>query len=190
MEALVAEGQVSVVCDIKTTEIADEIAGGILSAGSQRLDVFSRINVPYLGAAGALDTVNFGARNTLPSWAKDRTLFTHNPHVTLMRTNVEECQKIGTFIAEKLNKMLGSFVFLLPEGGLSHIDRSGGPFENKDANEALFTSIETCVEQSSHRRVLRVPHHINSPEFARAALRAFRQIEVKPEERELRYGRK
>jgi len=190
MEALVAEGQVSVVCDITTTEIADEIAGGILSAGAQRLDVFSRINVPYLGAAGALDTVNFGAHNTLPSWAEDRTLFMHNPHVTLMRTNVEECQKIGTFIAEKLNKMLGAFVFLLPEGGLSHIDRSGGPFENKEANEALFTAIETGVEQSSNRRVLRVPYHINSMEFTRAALRAFRQIEGKPEERELRYGRK
>ena len=107
-----------------------------------------------------------------------------------MRTNVEECQKIGTFIAEKLNKMLGAFVFLLPEGGLSHIDRSGGPFENKEANEALFTAIETGVEQSSNRRVLRVPYHINSMEFTRAALRAFRQIEGKPEERELRYGRK
>jgi uncharacterized protein (UPF0261 family) len=78
----------------------------------------------HIWAAGALDAVNFGARdNTLPNWAEDRTLFIHNPHVTLMRTNVEECQKIGTFIAEKLNKCLGSFVFLLPEGGLSHIDR-------------------------------------------------------------------
>lgn len=190
MEALVGEGQVAVVCDITTTEIADEIAGGVLSAGAQRLDVFSRINVPYLGAAGALDTVNFGAHNTLPSWAEDRTLFIHNPHVTLMRTNVEECQKIGTFIAEKLNKMLGAFVFLLPEGGLSHLDRSGGPFENKEANEALFTAIETGVEQSSNRRILRVPHHINSPEFTRVALSSFRQIEGKLEEKEHSYGRK
>ncbi|XAT60736.1 ATP-binding cassette domain-containing protein [Rhodobacteraceae bacterium Araon29] len=190
MEALVAEGQVSVVCDITTTEIADEIAGGVLSAGAERLDVFSRINVPYLGAAGALDTVNFGARDTLPNWAKERTLLTHNSHVTLMRTNVEECQKIGAFISKKLNKMLGPFVFLLPEGGVSHLDRVGGPFENKEANEALFKAIETGVEQSSHRLILRVPHHINSPEFTRVALRAFRQIEGKLEERELRYDRK
>ncbi len=190
MEALVAEGQVSVVCDITTTEVADEIVGGVLSAGAQRLDVFSRINVPYLGAAGALDAVNFGARDTLPNWTKGRTLFTHNQHVTLMRTNVEECQKIGAFIAKKLNRMLGSFVFLLPEGGLSHIDRIGGPFENKQANQALFNAIESGTEQSANRRVMRVPHHINSPEFTLVALRAFKQIEGKPEKREHGYGRK
>ena len=100
MEALVAEGKISIVCDITTTEIADEIVGGILGAGAQRLDIFSRINVPYLGAAGALDVVNFGARKTLPNWTNNRKIIEHNSNVTLMRTNVEECKKIGTFIAK------------------------------------------------------------------------------------------
>jgi uncharacterized protein (UPF0261 family) len=86
--------------------------------------------------------------------------------------------------------MLGSFVFLLPEGGLSHIDRIGGPFENKQANQALFNAIESGTEQSANRRVMRVPHHINSPEFTLVALRAFKQIEGKPEKREHGYGRK
>ena len=190
MEALVAEGKISIVCDITTTEIADEIVGGILSAGAQRLDIFSRINVPYLGAAGALDVVNFGARKTLPNWTNNRKIIEHNSNVTLMRTNVEECKKIGTFIAKKLNRMAGPFAFLLPEGGLSHLDCAGGAFEDKEANEALFSSIEALTEQSSNRRVLRIPHHINSPEFTQETLVAFRQIEEKLDERELRYGRK
>lgn len=190
MEALVAEGKISIVCDITTTEIADEIVGGVLSAGAQRLDVFSRIDVPYLGAAGALDVVNFGARQTLPKWVKNRKIYEHNSNVTLMRTNAEECQKIGTFIANKLNKMVGSFAFLLPEGGLSNLDYVGGVFENKEANEALFSSIEAITEQSANRRVLRIPHHINSQEFSEATLSVFRQIEQKSVERELQYGRK
>jgi uncharacterized protein (UPF0261 family)/ABC-type branched-subunit amino acid transport system ATPase component len=190
MEALVAEGKISIVCDITTTEIADEIVGGVLSAGAQRLDIFSRVNVPYLGAAGALDVVNFGARETLPKWTINRKIIEHNSNVTLMRTNVEECKNIGTFIAKKLNKMAGSFAFLLPEGGLSHLDCAGGAFEDKEANEALFSSIEALTEQSSNRRVLRIPHHINSPEFTQEILVAFRQIEEKLDERELHYGGK
>lgn len=93
-------------------------------------------------------------------------------------------------LQKKLNKMAGSFAFLLPEGGLSHLDCAGGAFEDKEANEALFSSIEALTEQSSNRRVLRIPHHINSPEFTQAILVAFRQIEEKLDERELHYGGK
>ncbi|MDJ1007465.1 MAG: ABC transporter permease [Paracoccaceae bacterium] len=179
LEALVAEGQLQAVYDITTTEIADHIAGGTLSAGPTRLDVFSRIGLPYIGAAGALDTVNFGAPDTLPDWARARTLYQHNPQVTLMRTNAEEARKIGAFIAEKLNKMAGPAVFLLPEGGLSALDTPGGPFEDKAANAALFETIERETKQSRTRRVIRLPYHINAPEFTKALLRETREIAPK-----------
>ena len=142
MEALVAEGKISIVCDITTTEIADEIVGGVLSAGAQRLDIFSRIDVPYLGAAGALDVVNFGARQTLPKWVKNRKIYEHNSNVTLMRTNAEECQKIGTFIANKLNKMVGPFAFLLPEGGLSNLDYVGEFLRTKKQMKLFFLQLK------------------------------------------------
>ncbi len=170
MEALVAAGQLQAVFDLTTTEIADEIVGGILSAGSTRLDVFANSTVPYVGAAGALDVVNFGPPETIPEPFRNRALYAHNPHVTLMRTNPEEARKIGGFIAEKLNRMTGSVRFFLPEGGLSSLDKKGGAFEDPAANAALFESIEAGTLQTAERRIIRVPYHINDPEFALAVL--------------------
>lgn len=189
MEALVAEGQITGVCDLTTTEIADHISGGVLSAGPTRLDVFARIAVPYLGAAGALDMVNFGAPATIPEALRDRLFYEHNPHVTLMRTTAEECTQIGAFIAEKLNRMRGPFCFLLPEGGVSALDRAGGLFEDKAANAALFTAIETGTTQGPDREVRRVPHHINDPAFAETALATFRALGSKaPKDRRMTHG--
>ncbi len=189
LESLVAEGQLSAVYDMTTTEIADHIAGGVLSAGETRLDVFSRIGLPYIGAAGALDTVNFGAPHTLPDWARARVLYEHNPHVTLMRTNAGEAARIGAFIASKLNQMAGPAVFFLPEGGLSALDTPGGPFEDKAVNAILFDTIERETQQTRDRRVIRVPHHINAPDFTQAVLRESREIaQPGPAERRLRHG--
>ena len=171
MEALVAEGQVQAVFDLTTTEIADHIVGGVLSAGPTRLDVFARANIPYIGAAGALDMVNFGGADTVPEAFKSRRLYAHNPHVTLMRTTPEDARKIGQFIADKLNRISAPVRFYLPEGGLSALDTKGGVFEDANANAALFETIERETHQSSARRILRVPHHINDAEFATAIAR-------------------
>jgi uncharacterized protein (UPF0261 family)/ABC-type branched-subunit amino acid transport system ATPase component len=170
MESLVAEGQVNIVYDMTTTEIADEVVGGILSAGSNRLDIFSRVNIPYIGAAGALDAVNFGPPETIPETFKDRLFYNHNPQVTLMRTSVAEAHEIGLFVAKKLNAMAGAFRFFLPEGGLSALDIDGGAFQNKEANEELFSVIEKNTAQGGERQIIRIGHHINSPEFAKEVL--------------------
>src|SRR6185295_1030514 len=98
MEKLVDSGLLAGVIDVSTTEIADEIGGGVLSAGPTRLDVFARHALPYVGSCGALDMVNFGAWDTVPERFRARTLYCHNPTVTLMRTTVDECKAIGTFI--------------------------------------------------------------------------------------------
>lgn len=189
LEALVGEGQLNAVYDMTTTEIADEIAGGVLSAGATRLDVFARIGLPYIGAAGALDTVNFGAPHTLPERVRSRVLYEHNPHVTLMRTNVDEARQIGEFIAQKLNKMAGPAIFFLPEGGVSALDTPGGPFEDTAVNAVLFETIEHRTRQSRDRRIIRVPHHINAPEFTQTVLRESREItHAGTAERRLRHG--
>ena len=166
METLVAEGQVHAVFDLTTTEIADYVAGGILSAGAGRLDVFARADIPYIGVAGALDMVNFGSPDTVPDTYRSRNLHAHNPHVTLMRTNPDEARQIGSFIAQKLNRITAPVRFYLPEGGLSALDIKGGVFADEVANTALFETLEAETHQTADRRILRVPNHINDAEFA------------------------
>ncbi len=176
MEKLVASKLLAGVLDISTTEVADEIGGGVLSAGPHRMDVFAQLAVPYVGSCGALDMVNFGAWDSVPERYKGRTLYRHNPTVTLMRTTVDECQKIGEFIAKKLNAMQGPVRFLIPEGGVSAIDKPGQPFHSEPANRMLFSTIEQHFRPSSQRRLLRVPHHINDEAFARALVAAWHEI--------------
>ena len=117
MEKLVDSGLLAGVIDVTTTEIADEIVGGVLSAGPGRLDAIARARVPYVGSCGALDMVNFWAMDTVPAQFRGRNLYRHNANVTLMRTTPEECARIGRFIADKLNRMEGPVRFLIPDGG-------------------------------------------------------------------------
>lgn len=176
MEKLVGDGLVSAVLDITTTEICDLIAGGVMSAGPQRLDVIARTGVPYVGSCGALDMVNFGARDTVPERYRQRLFYEHNPQVTLMRTTPEECRRIAEFIAAKLNSCPGPVRFLLPEGGVSLLDAPGQPFHDPEADEVLFQTLEEQVRQTDNRRLQRVPHNVNDPEFAAAAVAAFHEI--------------
>ena len=125
MEKLADSGLLAGVIDVSTTEIADEIGGGVLSAGPTRLDVFARRALPYVGSCGALDMVNFGDVVHGARALHGRSLYRHNPTVTLMRTTADECRAIGEFIADKLNAMQGPVRFLIPEGGVSAIDRAG-----------------------------------------------------------------
>jgi uncharacterized protein (UPF0261 family)/ABC-type branched-subunit amino acid transport system ATPase component len=176
MEKLAESGLLQAVIDVTTTEIADEVAGGVLSAGPERMDVFSRVRIPYVGSCGALDMVNFWAMDTVPERYKRRTLYKHNPNVTLMRTSAEESAKIGRFIAEKLNRMEGPVRFLIPEGGLSGLDAPGKPFWDPAANKALFDAITSGFRAATDRKLIRLPQHVNDQAFADALVAACNEL--------------
>ncbi len=185
MEKLAESALLDGVIDVSTTEVADEIGGGVLSAGPHRLDVFARHALPYVGSCGALDMINFGTFDSVPERFKARRLYKHNPTVTLMRTTASECKAIGEFIAKKLNAMTGPVRFLIPEGGVSAIDKPGAAFHDPDANRALFDAITTHFRAGGNRKVIRLPHHINDEAFADALVAAWREI-AKPHHQQQR----
>jgi uncharacterized protein (UPF0261 family) len=176
MEKLADSGLLDGVIDVSTTEIADEIGGGVLSAGPTRLDVFARHPLPYVGSCGALDMVNFGPWDSVPERFKSRRLYRHNPTVTLMRTTADECRAIGEFIARKLNAMRGPVRFLIPEGGVSAIDKPGAAFHDAEADRVLFDAITTNFRVGGDRKLLHLPLHINDEAFAEALVAAWREI--------------
>ncbi len=176
MEKLVDSGLLAAVIDVTTTEIADEIVGGVLSAGPGRLDAMVRTRVPYVGSLGALDMVNFWAMDTVPAQFRGRTLHRHNQNVTLMRTTAEECVRIGRFIVDKLNRMEGPVRFLIPEGGLSGIDAPGKPFWDPVADKALFDTIATGFRAGPRRRLIRLPHNVNDQPFVDAVIANFNDL--------------
>lgn len=176
MEKLVDSGALAGVLDISTTEVCDLLMGGVMSAGEDRLDAVARSGLPYVGACGALDMVNFGAVDTVPERYQGRNLYEHNAQVTLMRTTAEENRRLGEWIAAKLNRCNGPVRFLLPEGGVSAIDAPGQPFHDPAADAALFEALEAHVQQTADRRLVRVPHHINDPDFVAAVLAAFADV--------------
>lgn len=176
MEKLVDSGLVRGVLDVTTTEIADELVGGILSAGPDRLGAVIRTGLPWVGSVGALDMVNFGPRETVPQRFASRQFYIHNPTVTLMRTTAEENARIGAWLVERINRMTGPVRFLIPEGGVSLIDVPGAPFHDPAADRALFDAIESGWQEASNRRLIRLPHAINDPAFATALVQAFREI--------------
>jgi uncharacterized protein (UPF0261 family)/ABC-type branched-subunit amino acid transport system ATPase component len=180
MEKLADSGLLAGVIDVSTTEVADEIGGGVLSAGPGRLDVFARRPIPYVGSCGALDMVNFAAWDTVPEKHRGRTLYKHNPNVTLMRTTVDECRAIGEFIVAKLNAMTGPVRFLIPEGGVSAIDRPGQPFHLPEADRMLFDTIAAGFRPGPQRKLLRLPHHINDEAFADALVAAWHEVSGVP----------
>jgi uncharacterized protein (UPF0261 family) len=181
LEKLVNSGLLAGVLDITTTEIADELVGGVLSAGAERLDAMIQTPVPYVGSCGALDMVNFWAMDTVPSIFRTRNLYKHNDNVTLMRTTPEECAAIGRFIVEKLNRMEGPVRFLIPEGGVSLLDAPGKPFWDPAADKALFDAIAGSFRSTANRRLIRLPYNVNDPQFADAAVEAFDEIVRLPE---------
>ncbi len=180
MEKLAESGLLAGVIDVSTTEVADEIVGGVLSAGATRLDVFARHALPYVGSCGALDMVNFGAFDSVPERFKARRLYRHNTTVTLMRTTVEECRAIGEFIATKLNAMRGPVRFLIPEGGVSAIDKAGQPFHDPEADRMLFATIEAGFRSGPDRRLQRLPLHINDEAFSAALVAAWHEVSRAP----------
>jgi uncharacterized protein (UPF0261 family) len=176
LEKLVDSGLVTAVIDVTTTEVCDLLMNGVFSAGEDRLGAIARTAVPYVGSCGALDMVNFGAIDTVPAQYRGRNLYVHNPQVTLMRTTPEENRRMGEWIGAKLNACEGEIRFLLPGGGVSLIDAPGQPFHDPAADAALFEALEATITQTPRRRLIRLPHHINDPEFAAALVASFREI--------------
>ena len=175
MERLIREGQIDAVIDLTTTEICDLLSGGVFSAGPERLQAGSEKGIPMIVSVGACDMVNFGPKDTVPAKYKDRNLFEHNPAVTLMRTNEEECAEIGNFIAEKLKAYVKDPALvkvLLPGGGVSMIDKAGQPFHDAQADEALFARIEHGL-QGTGIDVRRLEENVNDNKFAEAVVDTF-----------------
>ncbi len=167
MESLIEGGFITGVADITTTEWCDELVGGVLSAGPHRLEAAARKGLPQVVSLGALDMVNFGAIETVPEAFKGRTLYKHNPTVTLMRTTPEECAQLGKIIAEKLNATTGPTVLFVPLKGVSMIDAVGQPFYSAEADQALFAALRQHVDRSKVELV-ELDLHINDPAFAAA----------------------
>ncbi len=176
MEALVDAGKLVGVLDISTTEICDLLMGGVFPATEDRFGAIIRTRIPYIGSVGALDMVNFGAPSTVPERYAGRLIYHHNPQITLMRTTPEENTRMGRWIGERLNRMEGQVRFFLPEGGVSALDAPGKPFHDLTARSALYAAITETVRQTASRQLIRVPHHINAPEFAAALVAAFRNL--------------
>lgn len=179
MENLVDSGLLSAVFDITTTEVADMLVGGVMPADADRFGSIIRTGIPYVGSIGALDMVNFGPRNTVPTKFNARKFVEHNQNVTLMRTTRDENRALGRWIAERINMMQGPVRFLLPEGGVSSIDTPGKVFYDPEADNALIEAIEKTFLTSKSRKLQRVAANINDPEFIEAAYEAFKSITPK-----------
>jgi len=176
MEALGDSGLLAGFLDLTTTEVADMLVGGVLPADRDRFGAPIRTGLPYVGSVGALDMVNFGPRDTVPARCLSRKFVMHNPNVTLMRTTPDENRAAGEWIGQRLNLMEGPVRFLLPEGGVSILDRPGAPFHDPEADAALFEAIEKTVRPTSRRVVKRVRANINDMAFVDAVIDAFRSI--------------
>ncbi len=166
MEALVNDGYLQGVLDATTTELCDDLVGGVLSAGPDRLEAAGRAGLPQVVSLGALDMVNFGARDTVPPRFEDRNLYVHNPSVTLMRTTRSECAELGRRIARKLSAATGPVALFVPLGGVSMIDAPDMPFHDPEADAALFAALREHLDPRVE--VIEMECNINDPEFATA----------------------
>ena len=176
MEKLLDSGLFSGLLDLTTTEVCDFLFGGVLACTEDRFGAVARTQAPYVGSCGALDMVNFAAMDTVPEHCRGRTLYAHNPQVTLMRTTPDENRRQGEWIAERLNRCDGEVRFLIPEGGVSALDAPGKAFWDPDADAALFEELERRWQHADRRRLIRLPYHINDPRFAETAVTHYREI--------------
>lgn len=166
MEALARGGFLAGVLDLTTTELADDLVGGVLSAGPDRLEAAGELGLPQVVSVGALDMVNFGPRETVPEQFEGRNLYVHNPTVTLMRTTPEECAELGRRIARKLSAATGPTALFVPLKGVSMIATEGGPFDDPDADEALFAALREGIGDNVELHELDLD--VNDPAFADA----------------------
>ncbi|MEO5714423.1 MAG: Tm-1-like ATP-binding domain-containing protein [Luteolibacter sp.] len=172
MEALIKSGLAAGVLDLTTTELADELVGGVLSAGPDRMDAAALARVPAVIAPGCLDMVNFGEPGTVPPHFAGRRFYQHTPQVTLMRTTPAECTELGRILAEKINRYQAPAAVMIPRKAISAVGAPGQPFHDPAADEALFQSIRIHSEIP----VEELDEEINSPVFARACAERLLQL--------------
>ena len=174
MEVLASDGYLDGVLDITTTELADDLVGGVLSAGPDRLEAAGRSGVPQVVSLGALDMVNFGPRDTVPERFEQRRLYVHNPTVTLMRTTPDECAELGRRIGRKLSGARGPTVLFVPLRGVSMIDVDGQPFHDIEADRALIDGLRETLDDSVE--VHELDMDINDRQFAEAMARRLHEL--------------
>ncbi len=174
MESLIETGLVAGVLDVTTTEWADELVGGTLTAGPTRLEAAARRGVPAVISTGCLEMVNFGSPETVPAKFAGRKFYQHNPQVTLMRTTPDECVRLGEILAEKINLSTGPVTVLLPLQGGSVISATGGPFHDASADAALYAALKSGLRPSI--RVVELNAPVNDPVFAEACAGELLQI--------------
>ena len=165
MESLIESGMVTGVLDLTTTEWADELLGATLSAGPDRMDAMSKAGIPAVIAPGCLDMANYGERQTLPAAHENRTIYIHNPQVSLLRTNAEECAQLGRILAEKANANPAPTAIINPRKAISIISAEGQPFHDPVADQALFDAIHAHAKCE----IIDLDEEINSEVFAQAA---------------------
>lgn len=168
MEALIADGYITASLDITTTELADEVCGGVLSAGPERMLAAAQAGIPTVLVPGCIDMANFWGRDTVPEKYQQRKLYEWNPDITLLRTNAEENTRIGEMIANAANQSAGPVVILIPLQGVSQLDSPGGEFWDPPANEACFKAVKDNLKESIP--VIELDYNINDPEFADKAV--------------------
>lgn len=166
LEALARSGMLAGVLDLTTTELADDLVGGVLTAGPDRLTAAGAGGVPQVVSLGALDMVNFGPEDTVPAAFADRLFFVHNPTVTLMRTTAEENAELGARIGAKLAAAASPTVLIVPRGGVSALDAEGMPFWDAEADAALFDAV---IGAAGDVTVIDEPGNINDPQLAHRA---------------------
>lgn len=176
MELLVESRMLKGVLDITTTEVADEVVGGVFPAGSQRFKKLVESRLPVVLSLGALDMVNFGAQETVPKQFSDRLLHAHNAQVTLMRTSANENRLIARWIADRIKHAVAPIYVMIPELGLSALDAPGQPFHDPETNAILFQELETQLQGCDACRVVRVNQHINDQEFADVVVQHFNTL--------------
>lgn len=174
METLINAGFIKGVLDITTTEWCDELFGGVLNAGSHRLEAAGACGVPQVVSVGALDMVNFGPLDTVPEQYRGRNLYKHNPTVTLMRTTKEENIRLGEVIAEKLNAAKSPTALMLPLRGVSAIDGEGQPFNDPEADKALFDTLRANI--GSNVELIELDSNVNDDAFALAAAKKLLEL--------------
>jgi uncharacterized protein (UPF0261 family) len=165
MESLIEDGYIAGVLDITTTELADELAGGVLSAGPLRLEAAGLKGLPQVVCPGAIDMVNFGPMDSVPQKHQNRLLYRHNANVTLMRTTPQECAQLGKITAAKLNGARGPVAFVMPLKGVSALDCPGEPFHSPEADQSYINALKATLHPQI--RLVEVDAHINDEAFAR-----------------------
>lgn len=168
LETLAGQGIFAGVLDLTLSELADDLCGGILTAGPDRLSAAGRAGIPQVVSLGALDMVKFGPLETLPERARYRRVHVHNPSITVIRTTRSECAELGRRVAAKLRAATGPTAVCVPLRGLSTLGAPGGTYHDPDADRALFSALREGLRGSS-ARLYDYDTHINDPDFGKAA---------------------